>query len=87
MYEKTGELNPWEVYRAAKTNLAAMVEKLQNENSNSLELHECLSHIVSLQCEYLKKIEGDIRAVEDSKLNKMLKDASEVIVLDMPFYC
>jgi ribosomal protein S8 len=88
MYEKTVELNPWQVYRAAKVVLAEMIEELQNANANSLELLECLSHNVSVQCKYLKEIKGDIKSFEDSKLNKMLKDAeNEVVVLDMPFYC
>jgi hypothetical protein len=88
MYEETVELNPWDVFRAAKANLAEMIEELQNTSSNSLELLECLSHNVSVQCKYLEEIKGDIKVFEDSKLNKMLKDGeNEVVVFDMPSYC
>lgn len=88
MYAKTVELNPWQVYRAAKANLAEMIKELQNANPNDLNLIECLSHNVSAQFKYLKEIKGDIKALEDSKLNKMLKDAeNEMVVFDMPFYC
>ncbi len=88
MYTKTVELNPWQVYREAKANLAEMIKELQNANSCNLDLIECLSHNVSVQCKYLKEIKGDIKTFEDSKLNKMLKDAeNEVVVFDMPFYC
>ena len=88
MYEKTLELNPWQVYREAKANLAEMIKELQNANSYNLDLLEFLSHNVSVQCKYLKEIKGEIKTFEDSKLNKMLKDAeNEVVVFDMPFAC